>query len=85
MRYHYQTIKLGHRAFGPWLADVPDLDTALATSIHIFGWVADGDSTYHLAMTQSVDLPSMSGDAWTNQGICWKWYWLELSLSIHVK
>jgi hypothetical protein len=84
-QYHYQTVKLRHRAFRPWLADVPDLDTALATGVHIFGWVADSDSTYNLAVTQSVDLSSMSGDPWTNQGICRKWNWLELPLSIHVK
>jgi hypothetical protein len=85
MVQHYQTVKLGHRAFGDGLADIPHLDTALATSVHVFGWVADSNSAHHLAMTQCVDLSCVSRNPWTNEGICWEWHRLQLSLSIHVK
>ena len=72
--YHYQTVELRHWAFGDGLTDVPHLDTALATRVHIFGRVADGNSTHHLAMTQSIDLSCVSRDPWTNEGICWEWH-----------
>ena len=45
------------------LADIPDLDAALPSSVDILGGVADGDSTHHLTMVQVADWSSVTGDA----------------------
>jgi hypothetical protein len=85
MVQHYQTVKLGHRAFGDGLADIPHLDTPLATSVDVFGWVAYSDSAHHLAVTQGVDLSCVSRNPWTNERVCRERYRLQLSLPVHVK
>lgn len=46
----YQAIELGHRALAARLADVPDLDAALATCVDVTCGVANGDSAHHLAV-----------------------------------
>lgn len=46
----HQTVELGHRTLATRLADVPDLHTALASSVDMTCRVADGDRTYHLAV-----------------------------------
>jgi hypothetical protein len=51
------------------VADVPDLDAALATRVHVSGGVADGHCTHHLPVVEGVDLASMSGDSRSNEGV----------------
>lgn len=80
-----QAVQLRDGAFGAWLADVPDLDTALASCVDIFGWVAYGDSTHYFSVGQCVDLPCVSWNACPYQCIWWKWHWLHLTFSTHVK
>lgn len=67
------------------MADVPDLDTALATSVDMTCWVADGDSAHHLPMAESVDLTSVAWDAWAYQGIWGKGHRLHLPISTDMK
>lgn len=85
MVQHYQTVKLRHRAFGDGLADIPHLDTALATSVDVFGGVADSDSAHHLAMTQGVDLSRVSRNPRTDERVRRERHGLQLSLPVHVK
>jgi hypothetical protein len=51
------------------VADVPDLDAALATRVHVSRGVADGHCTHHLPVVEGVDLASVSGDSGSNEGI----------------
>ena len=65
----HQTIELRDRALVAGVADVPDLDAALPTRVHVSRGVADGHRTHHLSMAQGVDLASVSGDARADEGI----------------
>lgn len=60
---------MGHRALAAGLADVPDFDTAFATSVDVTCWVANGNSAHHLAVAQRVDLACVAGDTRADQGI----------------
>lgn len=51
------------------MADVPDLDAALAARVHVSRGVADGHRTHHLPVVQGVDLASVAGDAGANEGV----------------
>lgn len=46
----HQTVQLRDGTLAPGLRDVPHLDAALATGVHVLGGVADGDGTHHLAV-----------------------------------
>lgn len=81
----YQTVKLGNWALAAWLADVPDLDTALATGVDVTCGVADGDSTHHFPVAQCVDLASVARDAWAYQCIWREGHWLHLTICTHMK
>lgn len=81
----YQAVELGHRALAAGLADVPDLDAALAPCVHVAGGVADGDSAHHLAMAQRVDLASVTRDARAYECVWREGHGLHLSVRTNVK
>lgn len=67
------------------MTDVPHFDAAFATSVDMTGRIADGDSTYHLPVGESIDLSCMARDARAYKGIRGKRYRLHLSISAHMK
>lgn len=81
----YQTVELGHGALAAWLADVPDLDTALAAGVDVACGVADGDRAHHLPVAKRVDLASVAWDARAYQCIWRKGHGLHLTVRAHVK
>ena len=76
---------MGHWALAARLADVPDLDTALAASVDVTRGVADGDSAHHFPMAQCVDLASVAWDAGTYQCIWREGHGLHLTICAHMK
>ncbi len=76
---------MGHWALAAWLADVPDLDTTLATGVDVTCGVADGDSAHHFPVAQCVDLASVTRDARAYQCIWREGHGLHLTISTHVK
>lgn len=84
-RMIYQTIQLGYGALAAGLADVPDFDTAFATSVDMTRRVAYGNSTHNLSVAKCVDLTGMSGDSRANEGIWWEGYRLHLAICTDVK
>ena len=81
----HQTIQLRDGALVARVADVPDLNAALATCVHVPCGVADGHCAHHLPMVEGVDLPSMSGDPRSNEGIRGKWDRLHLAISSNME
>ena len=65
----HQTIELWHGVFVARVRDIPDFDAALAPRVHVFGGVAHSDRTDNLPVMQSVDGPSMSGNARPQQSV----------------
>lgn len=80
-----QAIQLRNGTLTAWLADIPDLHTSLSSGVHVSGWIANGHSTYHLPVTQCVDLPSVPWDAGASKGIMGEWDRLHLPISTYVK
>lgn len=85
MTCSYQTVELGHWALAAWLADVPDLDTALAASVDVTRGVADGDGAHHLSVAQCVDLAGVAWDARAYQRIWREGHGLHLTICTHMK
>lgn len=81
----YQAVELGHWALAARLADVPDLDTALAAGVDVTCGVADGDSAHHFPVAQCVDLASMAWDARAYQCIWREGHGLHLTICTYVK
>lgn len=81
----YQTVKLGHWALAARLADVPDLDTALAAGVDVTRGVADGDSAHYFPVAQRVNLACVTRDARAYQCIWREWHGLHLTIRTHVK
>lgn len=67
------------------MADVPDLDAALAARVHVSRGVADGDGAHHLPVVQGVDLPRVSGDAGSDEGVRGERDRLHLPVGRHVE
>ena len=80
-----ETVQLGQWGFRAWLADIPDLDTSLASSVDVLGGVGHGDSAHHITVGQRVDLPDSSWNARSYEGIRWKRNWPGLSISIDME
>ena len=76
---------MGDWALVARMADVPDLYTALATCVHVPCGIADGHCTHHLPMVEGVDLPSMSRDPGSNEGIRGKGDRLHLAIGTNMK
>ena len=76
---------MGHRCFPAWLADVPHLDAALASCVHVLGGVGHGDGADNIAMRKGVDLSYMSRDTRPDEGVCGEGHCSCLSLSVHVE
>ena len=74
-----------NRCLSSWLADVPNLHTALASRVHILGRVRHGDSTDHVPMGKGVDLSYVSWDARTDEGVCREGYCSRLPLGVHME
>ena len=82
---HYQAVQLGNWTLASRLADVPDFDTTLATSVDVTCGVTDGDSAHHFPVAQSVDLASMTRDARANQCVWREGHRLHLTIRTYVK
>lgn len=85
MQCSYQTVQLGHRALAAWLADVPDLDAALAAGVDVTRGVADGDGAHHLPVAQRVDLAGVARDARAHQRVRREGHGLHLAVRAHVE
>lgn len=81
----HQTVKLRDRALIAGVADVPDLDAALPTRVHVSRGVADGHCAHHLPMVQGVDLASVSGDAGSDEGVGGERDRLHLPVCCHME
>lgn len=81
----YQAVKLGHRTLAAWLADVPDLDATLSTSVDVARGVADGDGAHYFAVAQRVDLTSVARDARAYEGVWREGHGLHLTVCTHVE
>lgn len=81
----YQAVQLGHGALAARLADVPDLDAALAAGVDVARGVADGDGAHHLAVAQRVDLAGVAWDARAYESVRGKGHWLHLAVGAHMK
>lgn len=81
----HQTVQLGHGALAARLADVPDFDTAFATSVDMTCGVANGNCTHHLTVAQCVDLTGMTWNTGANQGIRWEGNRLHLAIGTDVE
>lgn len=81
----HQTVQLGDGALAAWLADVPDLHAAFATSVNVPRGVADGHSAHHLPVAECVDLPGVPGDVGACQGVVGEGHGLHLPISTHVE
>lgn len=77
----HQTVQLGHRALAARLADVPDFDTALATSVDMTCGVANGHGAHHLTVAQRVDLTGVARNTRTDQGVGREGHRLHLTIS----
>ena len=67
------------------MADVPDLDTSLATSVDVLGGVGHGDGAHDLSVRQRVDLPTLPGDAGRGESIGGEADRLEVAVLTHVE
>ena len=76
---------MGHRCFPAWLADVPHLDAALASRVHVLGGVGHGDRADNIAVGKGVDLSYVSRDTRPDEGVCGEGHCSCLSLSVHVE
>lgn len=81
----HQTVKLRDRALISRVADVPDLDAALPTRVHVSRGVADGHCAHHLPVVQGVDLASVSGNARSDEGVGGERDRLHLPVCCHVE
>ena len=81
----YQAVQLGHGTLAARLADVPDLNAALATGVDVARGVADGDGAHHLAVAQRVDLASVAWDARAYESVRGKGHRLHLAVGAHMK
>lgn len=81
----HQTVQLGYRTFATRLADVPDLHTALASSVDMACRVAYGDCTYNLTMTKGVDLAGMAWDPRAHKSIRREGHRLHLPISANME
>ena len=80
-----KAIKDWHWCLAAGLTDVPNFHTSFAASVDIFGRVAHWHGTHHITVRQDIDLPSLSGDAWSHLGISWECHWSWLPLGIDVE
>lgn len=71
---------MGHGALAAGLADIPDFDTAFATSVNMARGVADGNGAHNLAVAQRVDLTGMAWNTGADQGIGWEGHRLHLAI-----
>lgn len=81
----HQAVQLGDGALAARLADVPDLDAALAAGVDVARGVADGDGAHHLAVAQRVDLPRVPRDARPRQRVVRERHRLHLPVRAHVE
>lgn len=81
----HQAVQLGDGALAAGLADVPDLDAALAAGVDVARGVADGDGAHHLAVAQRVDLPRVPRDARPRQRIVRERHRLHLPIRADVE
>lgn len=81
----YQTVQLRHRALAARLTDVPDFDTAFATSVDMTCGVANGYCAHHLTVVQRVDLTGMAWDTGSDQSVRRKGHRLHLTISADVE
>lgn len=81
----HQTVQLGHRALAARLADVPDFDTAFATSVDMTCGVANGNSAHHLAVAQRVDLTGVAWNTGADQSVGRKGNRLHLTVCTDVE
>ena len=81
----HQTVELRDGALVARVADVPDLDAALPTRVHMSRGVADGHRTHHLPVAEGVDLPGVPGDARACQGVVGEGHGLHLPISAHME
>lgn len=81
----HQTVQLRHGALASRLTDVPDFDTAFATSVDMTCGVADGYCAHHLTVVQRVDLTGVAWDTGSDQGIGRKGHRLHLTISADVE
>lgn len=65
----HQTVELRDGALVARVADVPDLDAALAARVHVSRGVADRHGAHHLPVVEGVDLASVSGDPRSDEGV----------------
>lgn len=77
----HQTVQLGHGALAARLADVPDFDTALASSVDMTCGVANGHGAHHLTVAQRVDLTGVARNTRTDQGVGREGHRLHLTVS----
>ena len=76
---------MGHRCFPAWLADVPHLDAALASRVHVLGGVGHGDGADNFTVGKSVDLAAASWDPLGGQSVVGEGYRLQLVVSTHME
>lgn len=81
----HQTVQLGHGALAARLTDVPDFDTAFATSVDMTSGVANGYCAHHLTVVQRVDLTGVAWDTRSNQGVGREGHRLHLTISADVE
>lgn len=83
--FTHQTVQLGHGALAARLADVPDFDTAFATSVDMTRGVANGNSAHHLAVAQRVDLAGVAWNTGADQGVGREGHGLHLTICTDVE
>ena len=76
---------MGHRCFPAWLADVPELDAALAPRVHVLGRVRHSDGDDNFTVGKSVDLVAVSRDSLGGESVLGKGYRLQLVVSTHME
>lgn len=81
----YQTVQLGHGTLAARLADIPDFDTAFATSVDMTCGVANGNGAHHLTVAQCVDLTGVAWDTRANEGVGWEGHRLHLAICTDMK
>ena len=81
----YQAVQLRNGALAARLADVPDLDAALAAGVDVARGVANGDGAHHLTVVQRVDLAGVARDPRANQSVRGKGHRLHLPVRTDVE
>lgn len=76
---------MGHGALAAGLADVPDLDAALAAGVDVTRGVAYGDGTHHFSVAQRVDLTGVAWNTRAYQGIGREGHGLHLAVCADVE